>query len=132
LAVVLTTPAHAKNVYLKSGGIIQAKKVWRADGKVYVLATRHTMTSFEPSEVDLKRTFVKRHRVRKRIAAIHPQVQAAAAAPAGAVASQKTADKKAGITIRSLPKLPERPLPSSGGNGTIRQQKKEMAEKIAE
>jgi hypothetical protein len=130
LAVTLAAPAHAKNVYLKSGGIIQAKRVWRADGKVYVLATRHTMTSFEPSEVDLKRTFVKRHRVRKSIAAVHPQVQAAAAAPDGAAASQKTADKKAGITIRSLPQLPGK-LPDSD-SGTIKQHKKEMTEKIAD
>lgn len=136
LAVVLATPAFAAKLYLKEGGVIQAKKVWRADGKVYVLATRHTMTSFEPSEVDLKRTFVRRHRVAKRIAAVQPQVQATAATPNGAAANQKTVDKKGGIALPSMPKYtgksPDNPTPSGGGSGTIRQQKKDMAEKLAE
>jgi hypothetical protein len=151
LAVILTTPAYAKNVYLKAGGIIQAKRVWRADGKVYVLATRHTLTSFEPSEVDMKRTFPRRHRVVKKVAAVQPQAnpatvapkgsaaqpqpKTATAAPKGAAVNQKAADEKAGITIKSLPKLPgkssDNSAPSSGG-GTIKQHKKEMAEKIGE
>ena len=60
MTAVLATPAFAAKVYLKEGGIIQAKRVWREGGKVHVLATRHTLTSFEKSEVDLKRTFPKR------------------------------------------------------------------------
>jgi len=82
MSAVLATPAFAAKVYLKDGGVIQAKRVWRADGKVYVLATRHTLTSFEKSEVDLKRTFVKRHRAAKRTGAVAPQAQTAAAPPA--------------------------------------------------
>jgi hypothetical protein len=136
LAVTLATPAFAAKLYLKDGGVIQAKSVWRADGKVHVLATRHTMTSFEPSEVDQKRTFIKRHRVRKSIAAVVPQARKSAAAPNGAAASQKTVARKSGITLPKLPKLseklPDSLVPSSGGGGTIRQHKKEMAEKIAE
>lgn len=136
LAVILATPAFAARLYLKDGGVIQAKRVWRENGKVFVWATRDTMTSFEPSEVDLKRTFVKRHRAAKRISAVQPQAQTAAAAPKRAAAGPKTADKKTGLTLPSLPKLPEKSpatlVPSSGGSGTIRQQKKEMEEKLAE
>jgi len=136
MTAVLATPAFAAKVYLKDGGVIQAKRVWREGGKVHVLATRHTLTSFERSEVDLKRTFVKRHRVARKVAAVAPQAQAAAAAPNGAAATQKPADRKAGISIPSLPKLPERSpeslVPSSGAGGTIKQQKKEMSEKLAE
>ena len=138
LAVVLATPAFAAKLYLKGGGFIQAKRVWREGGRVYVLATRDTMTSFEPTEVDLKRTFVKRHqrhRVRKHVSAVQPQAHATAATPNGAAANQKDADKKAGLTIRSMPKLPEKsnqsPEPSRDG-GSIKQYKKEMSERLAE
>ena len=136
MTVVLATPAFAAKVYLKDGGVIQAKRVWRADGKVHVLATRHTLTSFERSEVDLKRTFVKRRRVSKRIGAVTPQAQTAAAAPNGAAATRKPVEKKAGVSLPGLPKAPEKSpdslAPSSDGGGTIRQHKKEMAEKIGE
>jgi hypothetical protein len=135
-AVVMATPAFAANVYLKDGGVIKAKRVWRSGGKVHVLATRHTLTSFEPSEIDLKRTFVKRHRTARKVAAVPVQAQAAAAAPNGAAATQKPAPGKAGVSLPILPKLPEKSpeslVPSSGAGGTIRQQKKEMAEKLAE
>jgi hypothetical protein len=136
MAVFLATPAFAAKLYLKEGGVIQAKRVWREGGKVYVLATRDTMTSFEPCEVDLKRTFVKKPRAAKTVAAVAPQAQAKAAAPIGAVEARKPADKKVGVTLPNLPKLPERTpeslVPSSGTGGTIKQQKKNMAEKLGE
>jgi hypothetical protein len=136
MAAVLATPAFAAKVYLKDGGVIEAKRVWRAGGKVQVLATRHTLTSFENSEVDLKRTFVKRRRVARRIGPVTPQAQTAAAVPNGAAATQKPEGRKAGISLPSLPKLPEKSpgslVPSSGTGGAIRQQKKEMAEKLGE
>jgi hypothetical protein len=136
LAIVLATPAFAAKLYLKDGGVIQAKKVWREGGRVHVWITRDTMTSFGPSEVDLKRTFVKRHRAVKKVAAVQPQTQTTAAAPNGAAADQKTVEKKAGITLPKLPKLPEKTpdslVPSSGGGGAIKQHKKEMAEKTGE
>ena len=136
MAVVFATPALAANVYLKDGSVIQAKKVWREEGKVHVLATRHTLTSFEPCEVDLKRTFIKRHRSARRVAAVQPQAQTTAAAPNGAAAIQKAGDKKSAIKLPALPKLPEKSaeslVPASGGGGSIRQQRKEMAEKIGE
>jgi hypothetical protein len=134
MAVTLSTPAFAAKVYLKDGGVIQAKSVWREDGRVYVLATRHTLTSFEKSEVDLKRTFPRKHRVAKKVESIVPQ--SATAAPSGAAEQQKPAEKKTGISVPSLPKLPERSpdslVPSSGAGGTIKQQKKEMAERLAD
>lgn len=136
LAVVLATPAFAAKVYLKDGGYIQAKRVWRAGGKVHVLATRDTLTTFEPSEINLKRTFPKRHRAVKKVCAAQPQAQAPTAAPNGAAATQKPADKKVGIKLPSMPKLPERSpeslVPSSGGGGVLKQQKKEMSERLAE
>jgi hypothetical protein len=134
MTVVLATPAFAARVYLKDGGVIQAQRVWREGGKVHVLATRHTMTSFEPSEVNLKRTFVKRHRAVNKVAAVQPQT--AAATPNGVAASQKAGEKKPGIALPNLPKLPERSpdslVPSSGGGGTIKQHKKEMSERTGE
>lgn len=136
MVVFLAAPAFAAKLYLKEGGVIQAKRVWREGGKVYVLATRDTMTSFEPCEVDLKRTFVKKPRAAKTVAAVTPQAQTKPAAPNGAAEAQKPADKKAGVTLPKLPKLPEKSpeslVPSSGTGGTIRQQKKEMAEKLGE
>jgi len=136
MAAFLATPAFAAKLYLKDGGVIQAKRVWREGGKVHVLATRHTLTSFEKREVDLKRTFPKKHRVAKKSGPVTPQAQTAAAAPSGAAATQKPVDSKARVSLPSLPKLPERSpaslVPSSGAGGTIKQQNKEMAEKLAE
>ena len=66
MTLVLSTPAFAAKLYLKDGGVIEALRVWRSNGKVHVLATRHTMTSFQPYEVDMKRTFAKRHRGAKK------------------------------------------------------------------
>lgn len=136
MAVVLATPAFAAKVYLKDGGVIQAKRVWRAGGKVHVLATRHTLTSFEKREVDLKRTFPQKRRAAKTVAAVTPQAQTAAAAPNRAAATRKPLDSRARVSLPSLPKLPERSpgslVPASGAGGTIKQQKKEMAEKLAE
>jgi hypothetical protein len=121
ITVALTTPALAAKLYLKDGGVIQAKRVWRSGGKVYVLATRDTMTSFEPSEVNLKRTFPKRHKVvhKKRIGAVRPA--ATAATPARETTTPKAAEK-----------APESPAPSSSKGGVIRQHKKEMEERLGE
>ncbi len=141
LMVVLATPAFAAKVYLKDGGVIQAKRVWREGGKVHVLATRHTLTTFEPSEINMKRTFVKRHRMVKKVSAVSPQAQTAvpakgAAPVAGTAAAPKPADKKTGLALPALPKLPEKKpeslVPSSGGGGAIKQHKKEMSERVGE
>jgi hypothetical protein len=136
MAVIMATPAFAAKLYLKDGGVIKAKRVWRSDGRVYVLATRHTMTSFDKSEVNMKRTFPKQHRSSKRIAAVTPPSETVTAAPNGAAAIQKPVDKKAGIALPNLPKLPEKTpeslVPSTGGAGSIKQHKKEMADRVGE
>jgi hypothetical protein len=127
--VVLATPAFAAKVYLKDGGVIQAKRVWRSGGKVHVLATRHTLTSFEKSEVDLKRTFPKRHRVVKKVTAVQPQPKTTAAAPVEAAASQKPVEKKPGITINPLPKPPEKtPESPVTLGGVVKKQRKATTE----
>jgi hypothetical protein len=87
MAVTLATPAFAAKLYLKDGGYIKAKRVWRADGRVYVLATRDTLTSFDTSEVNLKRTFPKKPVVAKTVEA--PAPQTATAVPAGAAIKQQ-------------------------------------------
>lgn len=136
LAVTLATPAFAAKLYLKDGGVIQAKRVWREGGKVYVLATRHTLTSFEKSEVNLKRTFPKKRHVAKKIGAVGPQAQAHTAAPNGTAVTQKPVGSKIGISLPNVPKLPEKTpeslVPSSGAGGSIKQHKKEMAERLGE
>jgi hypothetical protein len=131
LATTLATPVFAAKLYLKEGGFIQAKRVWRADGKVYVLATRDTLTSFEPREVNLKRTFPKRHGMaNKTVGGAHRH---ATATPIQAAAAPKDADKKPRPVLPGLPeRSPESLVPSSGDGGSIRQHKKEMDERLKE
>lgn len=50
-------PALAARVYLKDGGWVEAKKVWRADGRVLALVNRDTLAEFAGDEVDLRKTF---------------------------------------------------------------------------
>lgn len=131
MAVVLATPAFAANVYLKDGGIIEAKKVWQKDGKVHVLVNRDILTTFEPYEVNMKRTFVKNARPVKKLSAIVPRKKEAAAN--GTAALQNPDEGKKGMKLPPLPeKNPENLVPSSGSGGTIRQHKKEMSERLAE
>lgn len=62
--ILLVAAAQAKSlkeVYLKDGGIIECKKVWQANGKVMVLVNRDTLLDLSRSEVDLKKTFAKKH-----------------------------------------------------------------------
>ena len=144
MTVVMVTPAFAAKVYLKDGGVIEAKRVWREGGKVHVLATRHTLTTFEPSEINMKRTFPKRHKAAKKAEPVQAQKPAtpaagapaaSKAAPAAAASPARPADKKPAVALPSLPKLPEKSPESvapAGGGGTIRQHKKSMADKANE
>jgi len=143
MATVLGTPAFAAKVYLKEGGFIQAKKVWREGDKVHVLVNRDILTTFEAYEVNMKRTFVKKPRHVKKVAAEVPQnavlPQNKEAAPSENSAILKPEEKKKGITLPTLPsvpklseKSPESLVPSSGGGGTIKKNKKEMSEKLGE
>lgn len=135
LSATLATPALAAKLYLKDGGVIQAKRVWRSNGKVHVLATRDTLTTFEPYEVNLKRTFPTRRRVaRKPVAAVRPVETATTPSQPGT--SPQPAEKKPGFKLPNVPKLPEKNpeslVPSSGSGGSIKQHKKEMSERLAE
>jgi len=129
---VLVPPAYAaRQVYLKDGGVIRAKSVWRSHGKVQVLVNRDTLTEFAPEELDMKRTFPKRHHVpRKKTAAGQ-----AATASNGPGAVQEPEEKKSGMSLPKLPDLPEaRPesLMPAREEGTIRKQKREMQERVNE
>lgn len=122
----------ARTVYLKEGGTISAKSVWRTKDKVHVLVNRDTLTEFSASEIDLKRTFARKKRVTRKHAAL---AGASQAAPGGAVLPQKPTGSKPKLQLPSLPKLTERssesPVPK-GEEGTIRKHKKEMAERTGE
>lgn len=126
MTVALTTPALAAKLYLKDGGVIEAKRVWRSGNKVNVLANRDTMTTFELNEVNLKLTFPKQHKphkaARKRIGAVRPAKTVATPAPAEATTAAPNAQKKS----------PEAPAPSNSNGGTIKQHKKNMQERLEE
>lgn len=134
--LVFAAPAlAAKTVYLKDGSTISARSAWQAKGRVQVLVNRDTLTEFEISEVDLKRTFPRKHRrARKPVAAAVP-ARVETVSTAGADVSQKPAPAKAGLQLPGMPSLtdkkPENLLPK-GGEGTIRKHKKEMADKAGE
>lgn len=130
----LATPSLAARVYLKDGGVINAKSAWRSHGKVRVLVNRDTLVTLVPAEVDVKRTFPRRHPVAVR----HPHAvipQKAAAAPEGTATPQKASAKGKGSSLPSGPtKLPGMTPPSRDGKeeGTIRKQKREMRERLDE
>lgn len=134
MAATLVTPAFAAKVYLIDGGVIQAKKAWREGGKVHVLVTRHTLTSFEKSEINLQRTFPKRHRTTKKVVSIAPQAQTVSAVtPEVTVTTKTPAVAKKGISYPNLPEITlDSLVPSSGNIGSIKRHKKEIAEKIDE
>ncbi len=129
--------AQAAVVYLKDGGTIKARNVWREKGKVVVLLNRDSITSFAAKEVNLKKTFPPRKK------AVKPVVSATTS-PAGVSASETfqnvtvpapvkapKEDKK--FSLPSVPtKLPEREIPKGAEEGAIRKQKREMAERLNE
>jgi hypothetical protein len=132
--VTATEPAlAAQTVYLKEGGTITAKSVWRTKGQVHVLVNRDTLTKFPISEIDLKRTFPHRRRDTTR-------PPPSRSTPSATVAAVPVDDRKErnGASRISLPKLPtlernpENLVPTSGSGGTIRQHKKNMAEQNGE
>ncbi|MDD2501194.1 MAG: hypothetical protein PHN92_10280 [Geobacter sp.] len=130
LLLVWAVSAQAATVYLKGGGQIKAKRVWREKGKVVVLVNRDSITSFALSEINLKKTFPPRKKRVKRVVAT-PAVSVAVPAPGTAPSAQPAkADKK--ISLPSMPKLPEREIPKGSEEGTLRKQKREMEERIKE
>jgi hypothetical protein len=137
-ALVLCTLASpaiaARMVYLKDGGVIQAKAVWRSHGKVRVLVNRDTLTEFWPEELNMKLTFVKHHRAARKKPAVAAQ-QAETAAPNGAAVVQNPREKKTGMSLPKLPALreakPDNLMPGNN-EGTIKKHQREMQEKVNE
>ncbi len=132
------TPAlAARFVYLKDGGTIKAKSVWRTKGTVHVLVNRDTLTEFSTAEIDMKRTFArKRHTVRNQPVSPSPATAQQAQSSNTAAPAAKQAEDKKKLSLPSLPNLadknPENLVPSSGSGGAIKKHKKEMAEKLGE
>jgi len=129
----------ARAVYLKDGGIISAKSVWKSGGKVHVLVNRDTLTEFAPSEIDLKRTFIRKHRAVRKHHRVSGAVQASKASPVPvAVINKKSGNAKPGLQMPNMPNMPKLSeknpgtLVPKGEEGTIRKHKKEMAERAGE
>jgi hypothetical protein len=126
----------ARTVYLKEGGTITAKSVWRSRGQVHILVNRDTLTKFPASEIDLKRTFPHRHRIAIARPLAPHTLPAAATAAAVKTEEQKDGSRTSRMTLPEMPKIrernPEELVPSTDGGGTIRQHKKEMAERIGD
>lgn len=132
IMMVWSASAFAAKVYLKDGSVIEARKVWRAKEKVVVLLNKQSIAEFSNSEVNLKKTFVKKKRVVKpaTAAATAPAQQGAVAQPGAQPAAQPAKADGKKINLPTLPnKLPEREPPKASEEGTIRKHKKEMAEK---
>lgn len=133
----VAVPAFAsQTVYLRDGGRIKAKSVWRSHGRVYVLATRDTLTDFSAAEIDMKRTFVRKRPIVKKHAPVPGAQEAASPAVQGAASGQKKGAAAPDSILSKMPKIPEKTpeslVPSSGAGGTIKQHKKEMAERAGE
>ncbi|MGB4600760.1 MAG: hypothetical protein WBI04_12420 [Trichlorobacter sp.] len=132
LVVCWVATASAARVYLNDGSWINARQVWRDQGKVVVLVNRDIITSYSTSEVNLKKTFPPRKKRVKRVT-----VAAPAPAPPAVSAPPAPAQPQKGGKQLSLPalrtKLPEREPPKLGGEeGAIRKQKKEMQQRLNE
>jgi hypothetical protein len=92
-----------KQVYLKDGGIIDAQSAWQKGGKVFVKVNRDIIAEFDPSEIDLRRTFPKtgshsrhvRHKAHTRTATPPAEHALDSAPDALAPAASKPAPKPA-------------------------------------
>ncbi|MDO9309576.1 MAG: hypothetical protein Q7V04_10980 [Deltaproteobacteria bacterium] len=128
----------ARTVYLKEGGTISARSVWRAKGKVHVLVNRDTLTEFSLSEIDLKRTFARKHRAVRKHHRVSGAVLATKASPSPVAATQTSGIAKPGLKLPSMPNLPKLSEKEpgtqapNGEEGTIRKHKKEMSERAGE
>jgi len=100
------------------------------------------MTSFEPGEVNLKRTFPAskptRQRskvVRRRLGAVRPARSVSRPTPQEQLVPQPE-QKKRSFGLTGMPRLPEKSpeslVPSKGGGGAIRQHRKMMQERLGE
>ncbi len=134
---LLATPAvAARQVYLKGGGVIAARSVWRSEGRVFVLVNRDSITDFSPAEIDVKRTFP--HKQRSPIKQAVPSIvaQTSDPAPAGSAAEPQKQESRLKSLLSAVPKLsgknPESLIPSNSAGGTVMKNKRDLAEKIGE
>lgn len=136
LALMLgcSVPASAGTVYLKDGSRIEKAKAWREKGRVTVLVNRYSITSFDNSEVNLKRTFpVRKKKIRAAALPASVGAPAASAAAAPAQPPAATAQSTRKLALPKLPdKLPELSIPKSSQEGAIRRQKREMDQRLNE
>ena len=135
ICTLVTPVLAARSVYLKEGGTISAKSVWRTKGTVHVLVNRDTLTEFPTAEIDMKRTFARKHRAARKQTPDSGVSRRAESAPVGAVMNQKDVSAKAGMQFPALPKLTEKnpeSLVPKNEEGAIRKHKKEMAERVGE
>lgn len=136
LVVCWVATASAARIYLNDGSWINARKVWRDQGKVVVLVNRDIITSYSKAEVNLKKTFPPRKKRIKQVAVAAPvpapPVVAGPSAPAQPVQQPQKGDKQLSEPVLRV-KLPEREPPKLGGEeGAIRKQKKEMQQRLNE
>lgn len=127
LVLVWTVAAQAAVVYLKDGGQIKARKVWREKGKVVVLVTRYSITTFANSELNLKKTFPP-HKRRIKPVAVAPSAPVQGGT---AVVSDQAVKSNKKFALPGLSnKLPEMTIPKGTEEGTLRKQKREMEERL--
>lgn len=150
LSLLASTPVSAATVYLQDGSWLKAIRVWRNGDKVEVLVNRYSSTSFDVSEVNLKKTFPP-GKPRKQTTKAAPAVKAVKKVQKqqrqsienvidfSDVAQKSDSAKTSGrdLKIPKLPtalpdKLPEREIPRGSKEGTLRKQKREMTEHLNE
>lgn len=150
LLLAAVEPASATTVYLKDGSWLKAIRVWRSDDKVEVLVNRYSSTSFDTSEVNLKKTFppgkprksaIKTAPAVKTVKQVQKQQRQSIedVIDFSDVAKQTDSAKTSGRDLKmpklptALPdKLPEREIPRGSKEGTLRKQKHEMEEHLNE
>jgi hypothetical protein len=108
----LATMALARPVYLADGGIIQAQKVWKEEGRIYVLVNRDSLIHFAPEELNLKKTFAKKCQAaeaspgKKRVTAKAPAATTAALPGAAVAPSTAKGDSAAKVSTPPAPAVP--------------------------
>lgn len=133
LICCMAAPAWgAAKVYLKDGGLIEARSAWRTPGRVHVLVNRDTLAEFRNEEIDLGRTFPKKRTSRTT----HRRTERRTTSPDTAKGSGAQAPSPgAGFSLPTLPSTMRGIAPPSsetGEEGAIRKHKKEMKERLEE
>ncbi len=126
-----TISAAAATLYLRDGGTIKAKRIWRENGKVVVLVTRESITSFAASEVNLKKTFPPRHKKKKAEVANAAGKATQPGTPAASPTEPSKTPKKPAASAPATAGV-EREIPHGSEEGAIRKQKRELEDRLNE